>query len=247
MRKNILAANWKMNLSLAEAQNWLNRFDSVRSDIQDVQFRLYAPAVFQQELSKKQVISIGAQNVHPADSGAFTGECSIPQLKSVGTESVLIGHSERRQYFYESNAFLKQKVDACCQQDFPFIFCCGEELETRQAGEHLSFIAQQLKESILHIEAAKRSLLTIAYEPIWAIGTGQTANTTEINEVHAFIRGILKESFGLAGENTSILYGGSVNGSNARSIFSCPDVDGGLIGGASLNPDSFIELAHCFK
>ncbi len=247
MRKKILAANWKMNLSFVEAQAWLSQFKSSNTTKNLVDFQLYAPSLYLQSLAQQEVLTVGAQNVHPKESGAFTGELSISQLKSVGASSVLIGHSERRQYFQESNFFLKEKVDACCQQDYAFIFCCGEDLETRRAGAHLNFITDQLQASLLHLEPAKLSLLTIAYEPIWAIGTGETADTTQINEVHAHIRQLLESTFGEKGAEVSILYGGSVNASNAQSIFACPDVDGGLIGGASLNAQSFIELAHCFK
>lgn len=247
MRKKILAANWKMNLSYADAQAWLTEFKSGNGGMHEVEFRLYAPTLYLHDLAKSEVLSVGAQNVHPSVSGAFTGEVSIPQLISVGASSVLIGHSERRLYFHETNAFLKDKVNACCQQDFSFIFCCGESLETRQSGEHLDFIKGQLEAAILHLDKAHLPLLTIAYEPIWAIGTGQTADTTQINEVHAYIRQLLEKHFGEEGSEVSILYGGSVTESNAQSIFACPDVDGGLIGGASLNAHTFIELAHCFK
>lgn len=247
MRKKILAANWKMNLSFVEAQAWLTQFKSSNSTKNQVDFQLYAPSLYLQSLAEQEVLSVGAQNVHPYNSGAFTGELSIPQLKSVGASSVIIGHSERRQYFEESNSFLKEKVDACCQHDFAFIFCCGEDLETRQSGGHLNFITDQLQASLLHLAPSKLSLLTIAYEPIWAIGTGETAEPSQINEVHAHIRQLLETTFGEKGKEVSILYGGSVNSSNAQSIFACPDVDGGLIGGASLNAQNFIELAHCFK
>jgi triosephosphate isomerase len=189
---------------------------------------------------------IGAQNVHSSDFGAFTGEVSIPQLISIGVQSVLIGHSERRMYFHETDALVKEKVDACCKNELPFVFCCGESLEIREKGEHLNFIETQLSAAILQIKTSDLSLLTIAYEPIWAIGTGQTATIYQINEVHAFIRQVMQESFGENGAEISILYGGSVNTSNAKSIFACPDVDGGLIGGASLNASNFLELASSF-
>lgn len=235
-----------MNLTASEAQDWLVEFNEIDSDKSKVEFRLYAPNIFLSDLAKLQSMHIGAQNVHPSDFGAFTGEVSIPQLVSVGVKSVLIGHSERRLYFHESDAFLKEKVDACVMHKLPFIFCCGESLEIREKDEHLSFISAQLSAAILHLKNTDVSLMTIAYEPIWAIGTGQTANTDQINEVHAFIREVLRETFGDHGTNVSILYGGSVNSSNAQSIFACPDVDGGLIGGASLNASDFLELASSF-
>lgn len=246
MRKKILAANWKMNLSATEAHEWLIQFKSGVSDQQLVEYRLYAPNVFIQQLSADEGMHVGAQNVHPAEFGAFTGEIGIPQLKSVGAQSVLIGHSERRTHFQESDSFLKEKVDACFAHLFPFIFCCGEDLQTREGGNHLSFVQNQLESAIFQLNPQEVFLMTIAYEPIWAIGTGQTANTDQINEVHAFIRTILTDKFGETGANVSILYGGSVNEGNAQSIFSCPDVDGGLIGGASLNAFDFLELASSF-
>lgn len=235
-----------MNLTASEAHDWLVEFNEIDSDKSNIEFRLYAPSVFLSDLVMSSFLHLGAQNVHPSDFGAFTGEVSIPQLISIGVQSVLIGHSERRMYFHESDAFLKEKVDACCQHKLPFIFCCGESLEIREKAEHLSFVRAQLTAAILHMNTRDLSLLTIAYEPIWAIGTGETANTDQINEVHAFIREVLHVTFGEQGVNVSILYGGSVNASNAKSIFACPDVDGGLIGGASLNASNFLELASSF-
>jgi triosephosphate isomerase len=246
MRNKILAANWKMNLTASEAHDWLVEFNELNSDKNKAEFRLYAPNIFLSDLVKSHTMHIGAQNVHSSDFGAFTGEVSIPQLISIGVESVLIGHSERRMYFHETDAILNEKVDACCKNELPFVFCCGESLEIREKGEHLNFIETQLSAAILQIKTSDLSLLTIAYEPIWAIGTGQTATIYQINEVHAFIRQVMQESFGENGAEISILYGGSVNTSNAKSIFACPDVDGGLIGGASLNASNFLELASSF-
>ncbi|MEN9987516.1 MAG: hypothetical protein RLZZ585_555 [Bacteroidota bacterium] len=235
-----------MNLTASEAHDWLIEFNELNSDKNKAEFRLYAPNIFLSDLVKSHTMHIGAQNVHSSDFGAFTGEVSIPQLISIGVESVLIGHSERRMYFHETDAILKEKVDACCKNELPFVFCCGESLEIREKGEHLNFIKTQLSAAILQIKTSDLSLLTIAYEPIWAIGTGQTATIYQINEVHAFIRQVMQESFGENGAEISILYGGSVNTSNAKSIFACPDVDGGLIGGASLNASNFLELASSF-
>jgi triosephosphate isomerase len=243
MRKFILAANWKMNLTAAEAQDWLTQFNSLITEKSTTEFRLYAPNLFSADLVKLNTIHVGAQNAYSSDFGAFTGEVSIPQLLSVGVKSLLIGHSERRMIFHESNDFIKEKVLACCRHSFPFILCCGEELETREKGEHLTFIRNQLAISLEQVEKDQLNLVTIAYEPIWAIGTGQTASDKQITEVHAFIRSVLFEFFGDLGEVIPILYGGSVNASNAKSIFACPNVNGGLIGGASLNASDFLELA----
>lgn len=235
-----------MNLTASEAHDWLIEFNELNSDKNKAEFRLYAPNIFLSDLVKSHTMHIGAQNVHSSDFGAFTGEVSIPQLISIGVQSVLIGHSERRMYFHETDALVKEKVDACCKNELPFVFCCGESLEIREKGEHLNFIETQLSAAILQIKTSDLSLLTIAYEPVWAIGTGQTATIYQINEVHAFIRQVMQESFGENGAEISILYGGSVNTSNAKSIFACPDVDGGLIGGASLNASNFLELASSF-
>lgn len=243
MRKFILAANWKMNLTAAEAQDWLTQFNGLVTENSTTEFRLYAPNLFSADLAKSNTIHIGAQNAFPSDYGAFTGEVSIPQLMSVGVKSLLIGHSERRMFFHETNAFIKEKVDACCQHAFPFILCCGEDLETREKGEHLSFIRNQLSAAIEQVGNDQLVSLTIAYEPIWAIGTGQTASDDQITEMHGFIRSVLLDFFGEKGDAIPILYGGSVNSSNAKSIFACPNVNGGLIGGASLNASVFLELA----
>lgn len=243
MRNYILAANWKMNLTASEAQDWLNHFTSIKPIKNHVEYRLYATSVLLSDLVRTNLLHIGSQNVHPSDFGAYTGEVSIPQLKSIGVQSVLIGHSERRNDFHESTNFIKEKVDASCKHSFPFILCCGEDLKTREHGAHLLFIRNQLTSGLSGLENNHVPLVTIAYEPIWAIGTGQTATTDEITEVHTFIRAVLLEFFGESGASIPILYGGSVNSSNAESIFACPEVNGGLIGGASLNASNFLELA----
>ena len=241
MRKKILAANWKMNLSAADAQEWIINFSEVNSLYAELEYRLYAPSIYIQQLTDRKAIHVGAQNVHSMDLGAFTGEISIPQLKSVGAQSVLIGHSERRTIFNETDALLLEK--AWSRNSFSFIFCCGENEDSRNAGEHLHFIREQLAGLLSQMKSEQLELLTIAYEPIWAIGTGQNADTHQITEVHAFIRSMLIEFFGEQGRTVPILYGGSVNAENAESIFSCPEVDGGLIGGASLNATHFLQLA----
>ena len=247
MRKKILAANWKMNLSAADAQEWITKFSEANSLYAELEFRLYTPSIYIQQLTERKAIHVGAQNVHSMDSGAFTGEISIPQLKSVGAQSVLIGHSERRTIFNETETLLLEKVEACCRNSFSFIFCCGENEGLRNAGEHLHFIREQLVGLLSQLKSEQLELLTIAYEPIWAIGTGQNADTHQITEVHAFIRSMLMEFFGEQGRTVPILYGGSVNAENAESVFSCPEVDGGLIGGASLNATHFLQLASFLK
>jgi triosephosphate isomerase len=190
------------------------------------------------------VIKLGAQNFYPAENGAFTGEISTSHLLDAQVDAVLIGHSERRMYFNESDHFLKQKVDSAIQHGFQVVFCCGESLETRDKEEHLQFVNNQLEASLFHLSFTEFTKCIIAYEPIWAIGTGRTAMEEQIEEMHYSIRKWIEEKYDTAtAENTSILYGGSCNGKNAKSIFSCPNVDGGLIGGASLTYEGFEEIA----
>jgi triosephosphate isomerase len=194
--------------------------------------------------SHKQQIKLGAQNFYPAENGAYTGEISTTHLLDAQVDAVLIGHSERRMYFHESNHFLKQKVDSAIQHGFQVVFCCGESLETRDKEEHLQFVKNQLEASLFHVSFTEFTKCIIAYEPIWAIGTGRTAMEEQIEEMHYSIRKWIEEKYDTAtAENTSILYGGSCNGKNAKSIFSCPNVDGGLIGGASLTYEGFEEIA----
>jgi triosephosphate isomerase len=180
--------------------------------------------------------------VYAALDGAFTGELSITQLQSIGVQSVLIGHSERRQIFAENNEMITQKVKACAEQALPFILCCGESIETREATAHLAFVLGQLSENLSQLSAAQLHLLVVAYEPIWAIGTGLSADIAQVTEMHQAIRNHLVHLFGEAGQLVPILYGGSVNAENAAAIFSCPNVDGALVGGAALNPHTFHQL-----
>jgi triosephosphate isomerase len=247
MRKKILAANWKMNLTAAEAHLWIEQFSKDVAVKTEVEWRLYAPSVFIPLLSDSPHLHVGAQNVHPKRKGAFTGEISIPQLKSVGAKSVLIGHSERRSFFHETDEFIRQKVAACVESAFSFVLCCGENLDTRNSGNHLAFIRAQIAPVLQEITMEQIALLTIAYEPIWAIGSGQSAESDQISEVHALIRGILVDIFGQPGYDVPILYGGSVNSENAQAIFSCSNVDGGLIGGASLQAKQFLQLASSIQ
>jgi triosephosphate isomerase len=241
MRNKILAANWKMNLTLPEVELWVKAFNGFnwQSDIKEV--RVYPSALFIPML--QQIVShVGAQNFYHEISGAFTGELSLEQLSSVGSSSVLIGHSERRELFNEDNTCISQKVKAATDRDLSFILCCGENLLQREGGTHLNFIEQQLKSALLSLDVAKLALLCIAYEPIWAIGTGLHATAEQITEMHAFIRSLLVELFGSAATAVPILYGGSVNPENAASIFACPEVAGALVGGASLDPQVFHQL-----
>jgi len=247
MRSNIVAGNWKMNLDQTEAQIVFNGICSETDSRSETNVIIFPPAIYLADFSsqKPQHIQIGAQNFYPAEKGAFTGEISYSQLQSFGVNTVLIGHSERRAIFNESNEFLKQKVDVAIKNGMQIVFCCGEPLEVRQAGEELAFVENQLKESLFHLNKEQFAQVVIAYEPVWAIGTGLTASVQQAEDMHASIRSWVESKYdhNLA-ENTSILYGGSCNESNAKELFSCPNVDGGLIGGASLKVDSFIQIVN---
>ena len=245
MRKKILAANWKMNLNLGESKALFIKFNQDLPNQNSIDYLVFSPSIFLHELSKEtDEIALGAQNFYPAEKGAFTGEISVSQLLDAHVTHVLIGHSERRMYFNESNNFLKDKVNCARQNELKILFCCGESLETRDDNQHLEFVKSQLEESLFHLSEKDFLNCSIAYEPIWAIGTGRTANENQIEEMHHAIRSWIEEKYSKSvAESTSILYGGSCNGSNAESIFSCPNVDGGLIGGASLKFESFVEIA----
>jgi triosephosphate isomerase len=189
-----------------------------------------------------------AQNCHNKKSGAFTGEVSTEMLRSIAIVHCIVGHSERREYFQETNAMLAEKVDLCLQNYITPIFCCGEALAIREAGTQNEYVAQQLKESLFHLDKDKIKDIVIAYEPIWAIGTGKTATSAQAQEMHAHLRSVLAAQYGkdIADEIT-ILYGGSVKGANAKELFSCPDVDGGLVGGASLVAEDFVQIIKALK
>jgi triosephosphate isomerase len=245
MRKKILAANWKMNLLRDEAIQLINEFN--KEDVltsPEIEVVVFSPSLYISEISQHTDLKVGVQNFYFEKSGAFTGELSIPQVKSCGARQLLIGHSERRQLFGESNELLKRKVDAAVESNTPFIFCCGEALVTRDAENHIQFVVNQLHASLFHLDQTQILLSAIAYEPIWAIGTGRTASTEQAEEMHAAIRESLGHVYGASVANeVSILYGGSCNAKNAAELFACPNVDGGLIGGASLQSETFNLIA----
>lgn len=198
-------------------------------------------------LKGKKGVHLAAQNVHQEEKGAFTGEVSADMLVAAGCEFAIIGHSERRQYFGETNAQLAQKVNISLKKGLKPIFCCGEPLAIREKGKHVAFVAKQLKESLFHLSDDEIKGFIIAYEPIWAIGTGVTASTEQAQEMHAALRKLLARKFGKRAANSiSILYGGSCNAQNAAELFSQPDIDGGLIGGASLKADDFSTIINSF-
>mgnify|MGYP000349507923 CR=1 FL=1 len=187
-------------------------------------------------------VALGAQNCYPKASGAFTGEVSVPMLASVGVKYVIIGHSERREIFHEDNQLIAQKVQACVEEQLPFILCCGETQAVRKENLHLTFIQAQIQAALERFSPDHLHLLAIAYEPIWAIGSGLSADQNQIIEMHGAIRTFLIEQFGEGGKDIPILYGGSVSTVNAAQIFSCPEVGGALVGGASLDPQVFNQL-----
>lgn len=249
-RKNIAAGNWKMNMDRASAKALVEGL--VQGEFPgDVDMILGVPFVYlgdARSWTDGSGIRIAAQNCHPADHGAFTGEVSLPMLKDIGVETVIIGHSERREIFSESNVFLKEKVDAALAHGVQPVFCCGEPLEIRKSGNHAAYVETQLVESIFHLGPTDIAKLIIAYEPIWAIGTGETASPGQAEEMHAHIRALLTAKYGEeTSESISILYGGSVKPGNASELFDGPNVDGGLVGGASLNADSFLQIANSFS
>jgi triosephosphate isomerase len=253
MRKQIAAANWKMNLTIQQGEQLIDDILAIPHNIKDNQeviFAVPAPylAMAQQKLRNKENVFVAAQNVYSKKSGAYTGEISVDMLSSLAVQYVVIGHSERREYFNESNAFLAEKVNICLDNNIHPIFCCGEALAIREAGTQNEFVASQLKESLYHLSADQIRRIVIAYEPIWAIGTGKTASSAQAQEMHAFIRTSLTDQYGANTANSiSILYGGSVKAANAAEIFSQPDVDGGLVGGASLIAEEFVSIINALQ
>lgn len=248
MAQKIVAGNWKMNLTLMEGVKLVNGIES-KIDTTETRIIVFTPSVFIHPISQlnKRDTEVGIQNFNQNESGAFTGEVSVNQVKSVGVNIGLIGHSERRLYFNEDHVTLKMKVDAAIGNDFEFIFCCGEPLEIREANQEFEYVKRQLMESLFHLSENHMKGGIIAYEPVWAIGTGKTATTEQAEEMHQAIRSWISESYSEeVADSVSILYGGSCNPKNAEELFACPNVDGGLIGGASLNSDDFCAIINSF-
>ncbi len=253
MRKQIVAANWKMNLSYQQAEKLLDEIleANIRlNEDQEVIFGVPFPYLImaKSEISDERHYELTAQNCHHKSNGAYTGEISVAMLQSLNIPYCIVGHSERREYNAETNEMLEAKVNLLLEVGIKPIFCCGESLPIREEGSQNEYIARQLKESIFHLEAEAFRNLVIAYEPIWAIGTGKTASTAQAQEMHLFIRSEIAKHYdeSLASE-ISILYGGSVKAGNAAELFSCPDVDGGLVGGASLVANDFIAIIRALK
>ena len=253
MRKKIAAGNWKMNTTLVTGQQLASEVINMVADelTDDVQVILIPP-YFQLTGIKKLIgssekVFLGAQNVHQEDSGAFTGEVSAEMLQSCGVTHVVVGHSERREYFGEDEALLAAKVKKVLEFGMTPIFCCGEKLEIRESEKHFDLNKTQVEGALFGLSAEEIQKVVIAYEPVWAIGTGVTASADQAQEMHAFIRGLISEKYGSdVADSISILYGGSVKPGNAKELFACADVDGGLVGGASLKSRDFTEIAKSF-
>jgi triosephosphate isomerase len=247
MRKKIVAGNWKMNMDYASGISLFSEIvNMVRDEKKGEQLAIIcAPYIHLNSLSQLggTTVRIGAQNCHQKDSGAFTGEISAEMVKSVGCEYVLVGHSERRQYFAESNEILAEKTLAALKNNLSPIFCIGETLDERNNGNYFNIIKSQLSEGTFNLSAEEFLKVVIAYEPVWAIGTGLTATSEQAQEVHAFIRNEIASKYGEEVANdTTILYGGSCNPKNAAELFAQNDIDGGLIGGASLKSRDFVDI-----
>lgn len=253
MRKQIAAANWKMNLNQQEAQDLLkNILDKLPKLTDNQQVVFSVPAIYianaVQQIEGISNVFIAAQNCHQNANGAYTGEISAPMYSSVGVNHIVIGHSERREYFAESDTLLAEKVNAVLANNSTPIFCCGEPLAIREAGTQNAFVETQLINSLFHLTPDQLLKVVIAYEPIWAIGTGKTASSAQAQEIHAFIRSVLATKYGAdIADQISILYGGSVKAANAVELFSQPDVDGGLVGGASLIATEFTAIINALQ
>lgn len=249
MRQQIVAGNWKMNKTLQEANTLASEVmamvaDEVKGDVRVI-FCVPFPYLLpiKNQVGKNSRIFVAAQNCSEHEAGAYTGEVSAVMLKSMDIPYVVLGHSERRQYFGENGSLLAKKVDAVLKQELFPIFCCGEPLEIREKGTHEQLVKQQVEESLFHLSAESLQKVVIAYEPVWAIGTGKTATAQQAQDMHAVIRKHIAGKYGQAvADNISILYGGSVNAANAKELFANADVDGGLVGGASLKSREFMEI-----
>jgi triosephosphate isomerase len=251
MRKKIVAGNWKMNTDLIEAVTLVKAIKEHSNSITDVEKIVFPPFPFLKTVNditnEEKNFYTGAQNCSEHPKGAFTGETSAQMIASLGCKYVIVGHSERRTYFKESSKQLLAKLLNAIGAGLEVIFCFGEQLEERKIGKHFATVEAQLKEVIAHVPLQKTGVVVLAYEPVWAIGTGETATPDQAQEMHAFARTTIAELFNeQVAKNMSVLYGGSCNAQNARSIFACPDVDGGLIGGASLKANDFCQIITSF-
>ena len=252
MRKNIVAGNWKMNTTVPEGVKLAKEVNDAVAVAKDLKCEVVIGVPFTHLTAVKAVIDINkvglaAENCAAKDKGAYTGEVSAAMVASTGANYVILGHSERREYFNETPEMLKEKVDLALANGLKVIFCCGESLELRENGTYKEYIKSEIEGSLFHLSADQFANIVIAYEPIWAIGTGKTATSDQAEEVHAVIRGLVADKYGKqVADDTTILYGGSCKPANAPELFSKPDIDGGLIGGASLKADSFMGIVTAF-
>ncbi|HKL08297.1 MAG TPA: triose-phosphate isomerase [Bacteroidales bacterium] len=250
MRKNIVAGNWKMNKTFSEGVELIQQILSQAESVKEVELIIAPPFILTAEASKvlqESAVKLASQNCSNHQEGAYTGEISASMIKSAGAEYVILGHSERRKYFKETNEIINEKMKITLENRLKPIVCCGEVLKEREQEEHFKIVNNQIKEMFDGINPASLKNIIIAYEPVWAIGTGKTATPEQAQEMHQFIREKIKNSYGSQIANDiSILYGGSCKPSNAKELFANPDVDGGLIGGASLNATDFIDIAKSF-
>lgn len=248
MRKQIVAGNWKMNLSVAEGAQLVQDILAQLPDLSTGKHVVFGTPYMHlcqtvAQTKDKAQIGVAAQNCHHEAAGAYTGEISAHMLQSAGVQYVIIGHSERRMYNHEDNALLAKKTNAALAAGLHVIFCCGEPLEIRDAGTQNAYVERQLQESLFHLSPEQMAQITIAYEPIWAIGTGRTASAAQAQDMHQHIRSAIGAQYGTSiAQGTAILYGGSCKASNAPELFACADVDGGLIGGASLIAADFLGI-----
>jgi triosephosphate isomerase len=248
-RKKIVAGNWKMNNGLQETKLLINE---LKTEVNHCEcYVMIAPSFIclqtAIDLLTNNDIEVISQNVHHEENGAYTGEVSAKMLSSIGIKTTIIGHSERREYFNETHDMLKHKVDTSLEKSMKIIFCFGEQLKDRKTNNHSTIISNQISESLFHLNSSDWDNIILAYEPVWAIGTGETASSDQVQEMHSFIRNFIAQKYSAElAQNVSILYGGSVKPSNAKEIFSMEDVDGGLIGGASLNSKDFFSIVNSF-
>lgn len=253
MRKQIAAANWKMNLTYQDAEKLLDEILDAQIKLnfrQQVIFAVPYPYLIMasSEVSEEYNYSVASQNCSHKKNGPYTGEVSAEMIHSLGIQYCIVGHSERREYFDESNHMVGEKIDQCLQHEITPIFCCGEPLEMREKNDQTTYVHRQLEQSLFHLSKEQLQKIIIAYEPIWAIGTGKTATTEQAQEMHSFIRSVLAGKWGKdVADAIPILYGGSVKANNAKELFSCADVDGGLVGGASLIAADFIEIIKALE
>ncbi len=253
MRSKIVAGNWKMNKDVAASKELANDLvaglnGKTLNNTRVVVAPTFVNLTSVKEVVEGSVVEVAAQNMHQEKSGAYTGEISGEMLTSIGLKSVVLGHSERREYFGESDALLAEKVNAALANGLEVIFCFGEVLEDRKSGNHFSVVESQISNALFHLDATAWKNIVLAYEPVWAIGTGETATAEQAQEMHAFIRKIIAEKYDAdLAQGVSILYGGSCKPGNAKEIFSKEDVDGGLIGGAALQAEDFIAIIEAIQ